>query len=79
MAQLKFYTTAHCSLCEQTLDLLLATPELAGYRVETIDIADHQELLERYGDKIPVLNLNGEELSAPIDRNCLLQWIARFG
>ena len=78
MPQLKFYTTAHCSLCEQALDLLLSTPELVGYQVQSIDIADTPELLERYGTKIPVLEFNGSELSAPIDKNGLLTWLTQL-
>ena len=76
MPQLNFYTTAHCSLCEQVLDLLLSTPELAGYQVQSIDIAENPELLNRYGSKIPVLERNGHELSAPIDQKNLLAWLA---
>ena len=77
MPQLNFYTTAHCSLCEQVLDLLLGTPELAGYQVHSIEIAHDPELLDRYGDKIPVLELDGDELSAPIDQQGLLKWLDR--
>ena len=76
MPQLNFYTTTHCSLCEQVLDLLLSTPELAGYQVLRIDIAEDLDLLDRYGSKIPVLECNGHELSAPIDQKGLLAWLA---
>ncbi len=76
MPQLNFYTTAHCSLCEQALDLLLSTPEMAGYQVQSIDIAENPELLDRYSSKIPVLELNGHELNAPIDKQKLLAWLA---
>jgi len=75
MPQLNFYTTAHCSLCEQVLDLLLSTPELAGYQVQSIDIAENPELLDQYGHQIPVLERNGHELSAPIDKQKLLAWL----
>ena len=30
MLSLELYTTEHCSLCEQALDLLLGMPEIAG-------------------------------------------------
>lgn len=78
MQHLKFFTTAHCSLCEQALDLLLTMPEMAGYYLESIDIADDPDLLERYGDKIPVLAIAGEELCAPIDRSSLQQWLVEI-
>jgi hypothetical protein len=78
MQNLKFFTTAHCSLCERALDLLLATPEMAGYQLESIDIADDPILLERYGDKIPVLATADKELCAPIDRTSLQQWLVEI-
>jgi hypothetical protein len=78
MQHIKFFTTAHCSLCEQALDLLLTTPEMAGYHLESIDIADDPNLLERYGDKIPVLAIAEQELCAPIDRTSLLQWLVEI-
>ena len=75
MPHLNFYTTAHCSLCDQAFDLLLGTPELTGYQVCSIDIADDAELFERFGTRIPVLEINGQQLCAPIDKDALLHWL----
>lgn len=65
MQHLTLYSTSHCSLCEQALDLLFSTPGLAGVQLQVVDVADDDALLERYGEKIPVLRLGDRELHAP--------------
>jgi glutaredoxin len=65
MRQLTLYSTSHCSLCDQALDLLFSMPGLAGLQLEVVDVAYDDVLLERYGDKIPVLRLGERELQAP--------------
>lgn len=65
MLRLILYTTAHCTLCEQALDMLLALPEVAGHELLVIDIANDDALLDRYGETIPVLRCFDLELAAP--------------
>ena len=64
MQHLTLYSTSHCSLCEQALDLLFSTPGLAGVQLQVVDVADDDALLERYGEKIPVLRLVDRQLHA---------------
>ncbi len=47
------------------MDLLFSTPGLAGVQLQVVDVADDDALLERYGEKIPVLRLGDRELHAP--------------
>ena len=75
MLSLELYTTEHCSLCEQALDLLLGMPEMAGLALTVVDIVADDELLARYGEKIPVLKANQDELCAPFDRAAVLAWL----
>lgn len=65
LLRLILYTTAHCTLCEQALDMLLALPEVAGHELLVIDIANDEVLLSRYGEMIPVLRCFDLELTAP--------------
>ncbi len=65
MQYLTLYSTSHCSLCDQALELLFSMPGLAGVQLEVIDVADDDSLLERYGEKIPVLRMGESELPAP--------------
>ena len=53
MQHLTLYSTSHCSLCEQALNLLFSTPGLAGVQLQVVDVADDDALLERYGEKSP--------------------------
>ena len=66
------YSTEHCQLCEQALDLLLSMPELAGRTVRVVDIAADDQLFAELAEAIPVLEFQsgsgvGERLSWPFD------------
>ena len=77
--RLILYTTDHCTLCEQALDLLLAMPEVAGHTLLVMDIANDDVLLNRYADRIPVLVCGQHELSAPIDHEQVRQLLEVAG
>lgn len=51
------YGTVGCHLCEQAEALLTVVLERRGLnpRVSSVDIADHDELQNRFGEKIPVV------------------------
>ncbi len=55
--ELVLYSTDHCSLCEEALELLFSMPELAGQSVRVVDVATDDALLSRYGERLPVLAL----------------------
>ncbi len=67
------YGTSACHLCEVAeallAQLLAQFPETAQPRIELVDIADSDTLLERYGTRIPVLRRerDGVELDWPFD------------
>lgn len=58
---LTLYTTAGCHLCEQAEALI--RPQLAAerWRLHSVDIAQSDELIERYGVRIPVVAKMAEE------------------
>lgn len=63
MSDATLLTTAGCHLCDQALALVhRAAP---GLQVTQLDIADDDGLIEAYGERIPVLRLNGQELQWP--------------
>lgn len=66
--RLTLMSTDHCQLCEQALDLLLGMPELRGRALRVVDVAEHDELLARYGERLPVLVAEHEELDWPFHR-----------
>lgn len=71
--KLVLYSTSHCHLCEQAAALLAQ----ADFVAEHIDIIDDDDLLERYGTRIPVVKRmdNGEELGWPFDQDALLRFL----
>jgi hypothetical protein len=70
MIPLTLFSTDGCHLCEEAQTLLVeymaAHPNLV-FRLDRIEIADHPQLLERYGTSIPVARneASGIELSWP--------------
>ncbi len=62
---LTLYVTSACSLCDEALDMLLNSRCLAGNMLEVVDIANDDELLSRLSDKIPVLEVAGDQLAWP--------------
>lgn len=72
MRTLTLLSTEHCTLCEQTLELLLRMPQLAGWKLEVVDVAHDEGLLADYGERIPVIKCGHHELVAPITEAALV-------
>jgi len=72
---LTLYTTEGCHLCDQALALL--EPWLAkGLKLASVDIAEDDLLMARYGVRIPVIaSPSGEELGWPFNAEGLASWI----
>jgi hypothetical protein len=75
-SELILYSTDHCALCDEALDLLLSMPELAGSTVRVVDVAADDLLLEALGELIPVLEIRGAAAAArlewPFDASAVL-------
>ncbi|QFY42531.1 glutaredoxin family protein [Candidatus Methylospira mobilis] len=74
---LALYTTAGCHLCEQAEALL---QQASGEKLlvwQSIEIAEQDELLERYGVRIPVLSdsASGDELGWPFSDQELIGFL----
>lgn len=69
MITLLLYTTECCHLCEQALNVLLNLEPVESFSLERVDIAASDVLIERYGERIPVLQVapDGRELGWPFD------------
>ncbi len=72
--EIKLYGTAFCHLCEQAEAVLREI----GIEADYIDIADDDELLEKYGIRIPVLKRadTGTELGWPFDAVAISRFLA---
>lgn len=75
--ELLFYTTAQCHLCELAEALLVSTPMHQPIPVDVVDIAQSEQLVARYGTRIPVLRRSdsGNELDWPFTQDQLLTFL----
>lgn len=75
MNTLILYSTSACHLCETAKTIIL--PELVRYQLELeeVDVSESDELIERYGEKIPVLALTSHELNWPFSHAQFLAFI----
>lgn len=64
--ELIFYTTDACHLCEQAETVLINTPLTSPVPVSVVDISESEDLVSRYGTRIPVLQRS--------DTNVELDW-----
>lgn len=73
------YTTVGCHLCEQARELVsTVAPDITLTLVDVAedDVAEDDELLARYGERIPVLMKEGRELGWPFGLLDVQQFLA---
>jgi len=77
MTQLVLYTTSHCHLCEQALVILINLKEQYAIHWLTKEISDHDDLIEKYGTRIPVIQRidNQSELNWPFSTDDIVMLI----
>ena len=78
MKKLYFFTTEGCHLCDQAEQLLLSITSEITFECEVVDIAESDELIKKYGTKIPVLKKkeNHEEKNWPFNQAQIIQWLS---
>lgn len=80
MKPVYLYSTPGCHLCEMAREIIL--PLLNNYALclDEIDIAESDELIERYGVRIPVLKSpqHIEELGWPFDSAQVADFLKRI-
>ncbi|WP_039913791.1 glutaredoxin family protein [Cellvibrio mixtus] len=80
MKTVYLYSTAGCHLCDLAWDILAPLISNLPLRLEEVDIAESDELIERYGVRIPVLKFNDfeEELGWPFDTTQASIFLQKF-
>ncbi|MBS4208424.1 glutaredoxin family protein [Bacillus sp. FJAT-50079] len=63
---INFYTRKQCQLCKDALLLLSLIQEDIPFHINEIDIDESDELTEKYGMMIPVIEMNGEVVQAGV-------------
>ena len=78
MKKLYFYTTECCHLCEDAENLLRSLVGVASFECEVIDIAESDQLIAKYGTKIPVLqdSNTGDEQCWPFTAEQFIEWMS---
>jgi glutaredoxin len=70
MTTLTLYTRVGCHLCEEAERVLRAEQAAAGFGLQLVDVDRTPELARRYGVRVPVVALDGEDLfeyEVPLD------------
>ena len=57
-----FYGRAGCHLCEEAYEELLAVLEEEWFELEVLDVSLDPGLNRQYGERVPVLAADGEDL-----------------
>jgi hypothetical protein len=66
VVRVTLYMKADCHLCEDVRGALERLQTRYPHRLDTIDITTQPELVTRYGERIPVLLIEGREFGAPL-------------
>jgi glutaredoxin len=61
MPTLTLYTKPDCTLCDEARTALERVRERMPFELEVIDISANAGLAERYGERIPVVLVDGKE------------------
>ncbi len=60
MLEVKFYTRSKCGLCDEAKLMLKLVQEDVPFQLQEIDIDTSDELTEKFGLMIPVVEVDGE-------------------
>jgi glutaredoxin len=67
------YTKMDCGLCEDAEAMLRRARRRIGFDLERVYIDNDKELGQLYGDRVPVVTVDGKEVaSAPVDEASLM-------
>lgn len=63
MLSVNFYTKEHCLLCEEALIIVETLQSIYSFQLNIRDIHERDDWLEQYFLLIPVVDINGTELT----------------
>ncbi len=72
------YTKTDCGLCEEAASMLKRLQKQIRFEIDYVDIEADPGATERYGSRIPVIAVDGEEVAAaPLDEKQLTAILLR--
>ncbi len=80
MKTLYLYTTLGCHLCEQAKQVAWPVLSEFDYRLQEVEIADDNDLVERFGVRIPVVAVEQDQqgLGWPFDEQGLRTYLDNY-
>jgi thiol-disulfide isomerase/thioredoxin len=73
MIQVTLYGKTECPLCDEALEILEELAAEYRFRIQKVDITQDEQLYARFHEVIPVIEVEGTWLFAPIDPRQLRQ------
>lgn len=67
----RLYTRKGCHLCDEAQGWLIDLARRYPHKLETVDVDTSPSLAAGFGDRVPVVQVAGRELSAPLRREHL--------
>ena len=61
------YITDACTLCDEAIDMILDADALKGHALQTVDVIVDQELMDRFGEILPVVQVGHRNKAWPFD------------
>ena len=71
MLEVRLLHKPGCHLCEMAERDLASLQRRYPHRLSLVDITSDPRLVERYGERIPVVQVGGQEYGAPLPRAAL--------
>jgi predicted DCC family thiol-disulfide oxidoreductase YuxK len=74
VVEIVLYSKPGCHLCDVAKKIILACRQKRQFALRVVDVSQDALLMERYGNDIPVVTLNGREIARHLLRHdALLQ------
>lgn len=73
--EITVYVTDSCTLCDEAIDMILRSNHLKGNTLQTVDVVTDEDLLERYGNLIPVALIGKKALVWPFNEDEILDLV----
>ena len=76
---LRFYTKESCHLCDVALEIVARISNKINFTLEKVDITQSDDLMMKYGNDIPVIEINGNfEFKYKVTEKDLLSTLEKY-
>ena len=76
---LRFYTKESCRLCDVAFEIVERISNKINFTLETVDITQSDDLMKKYGNEIPVIEINGNfEFKYKVNEKELLRSLEKY-